>query len=351
MNWFRFYNGVLDDPKVQRLPGDVFKVWTNLLCLASRLNHRTGELPPVPDIAFALRLSVPETTTYLEGLAGEKLLDRTRGGDYAIHGWSNRQFDSDSSTARTRKWRKGHSNGNGDGPVTPDVTSHVTPPRRSGDGEGDALDQIRTDQNRSEQIINAGARDGGDDDDDCSILGIFQKLTGKKPTIGDEDTARRLEKSDVTPNDLHRGIELALLRSPGGRVNSLKYCVPVIKEVAAARVTANIGAWSWPERLKIEDVEAMQPRMAVGVDCADPAGGVTVGEQDQPAPKGGFSEADKTPVFAAVGAFVRRFAATNGRQPDRDELRAHLFDWCSERGIDLGLVDAMYPAAAGAAKE
>ena len=40
MKWFRFYHDAIDDPKVQRLPGDVFKFWVNLLCLASRSNER-----------------------------------------------------------------------------------------------------------------------------------------------------------------------------------------------------------------------------------------------------------------------------------------------------------------------
>jgi len=35
--WFRMYAEVLDDPKVQRLSGDEFKAWVNILCLRINL--------------------------------------------------------------------------------------------------------------------------------------------------------------------------------------------------------------------------------------------------------------------------------------------------------------------------
>ena len=52
--WFRFYDSVLEDPKVQRMDPVMFKAWVNIMCLASR---GEGILPPISDIAFALRIS------------------------------------------------------------------------------------------------------------------------------------------------------------------------------------------------------------------------------------------------------------------------------------------------------
>ena len=49
--WFRFYAEALNDPKVQRLDGETFKGWVNLLCLAKA---HDGTLPDIPDIAFGL---------------------------------------------------------------------------------------------------------------------------------------------------------------------------------------------------------------------------------------------------------------------------------------------------------
>ena len=56
-DWFRAYNEALDDPKVQRLPGELFKTWFNLLCVASRCG---GSLPALGDLAFMLRLGEDE---------------------------------------------------------------------------------------------------------------------------------------------------------------------------------------------------------------------------------------------------------------------------------------------------
>ena len=61
--WFRLYDAVLDDPKVQRLPDRIFKAWINLLCLASR---HGGTLPPVDDVAFALRCTPEQAVLIVE---------------------------------------------------------------------------------------------------------------------------------------------------------------------------------------------------------------------------------------------------------------------------------------------
>ena len=60
--WFRFYTESLEDPKVQKLDGETYKVWVNLLCLAAK---NDGKLPSVQDIAFALRMDVDGALTVL----------------------------------------------------------------------------------------------------------------------------------------------------------------------------------------------------------------------------------------------------------------------------------------------
>jgi hypothetical protein len=100
--WFRFYNTTLDNPKAQRLSGDLFKGWVNLLCLASK---RDGVLPSVSDIAFALRMDETEIETLLETLHARGLLD-LEGDDYTPHDWDELQFKSDKSTDRVAKYRE-----------------------------------------------------------------------------------------------------------------------------------------------------------------------------------------------------------------------------------------------------
>lgn len=105
--WFRFYIGSLDDPKVQKLDGETYKAWVNLLCLAAK---NDGKLPPIDDIAFALRIDRDGALTVLERLLNATLIDRSSGGcngySYAPHNWSKRQYKSDTSTARVKRFRK-----------------------------------------------------------------------------------------------------------------------------------------------------------------------------------------------------------------------------------------------------
>jgi hypothetical protein len=106
MQWFRFYSEALDDPKVQRLPGDLFKAWVNLLCLANEQDER-GTLPGVDDIAFRLRLDHQRARDALSGLRRAGLLEHNADTDeYRIHAWDKRQFASDTSTDRVRKFRE-----------------------------------------------------------------------------------------------------------------------------------------------------------------------------------------------------------------------------------------------------
>jgi len=134
-SWFRLYHTVLDDPKVQRLPDRLFKAWINLLCLGSR---QGGQLPGTEDVGFALRVGASEAAKILEALAAAALLDREDDA-FRIHNWDRRQFVSDGSTERVKRYRQrsGKRDGNGE------VTLHATPP----DSESDS-DQNRTERRR-----------------------------------------------------------------------------------------------------------------------------------------------------------------------------------------------------------
>lgn len=104
MNWFRFYSEALDDPKVQRLPGDLFKAWVNLLCLANKGRIR-GVLPSTCDIAFALRMDEGQVESIVDRLIAAELLEYNALGDLVPHGWEGRQAASDDAAARKRAQR------------------------------------------------------------------------------------------------------------------------------------------------------------------------------------------------------------------------------------------------------
>jgi hypothetical protein len=105
--WFRMYDELLDDPKVQRLSGDDFKGWVNLLALASRHN---GKLPAIADIAFALRETEDAVSTLLGRLLNGGLIESRSGGadgmHYAPYRWAERQYKSDTSTDRVKRFRE-----------------------------------------------------------------------------------------------------------------------------------------------------------------------------------------------------------------------------------------------------
>lgn len=105
--WFRFYEGALDDPKVQTLPADDFKSWVNILCVACR---NDGILPSVDALAFMLRMESNACRTLVERLVNAGLIDRMNGGPngsrHAPHGWNKRQYKSDTSTKRVKRFRE-----------------------------------------------------------------------------------------------------------------------------------------------------------------------------------------------------------------------------------------------------
>lgn len=106
MAWFRVYDTMVDDPKVQKLSPRLFKALINLWCLA---NQHGGQLPPRPDIAFKLRLSIEAVESLIASLSRAGLLDvepaGNKQGTVVPHNWHNRQFKSDVSTERVKKHR------------------------------------------------------------------------------------------------------------------------------------------------------------------------------------------------------------------------------------------------------
>lgn len=114
--WFRYYHDALDDPKVQRLTGDQFKAWINLLCMASR----NDGFIKLADISFALRLSSKEAREIVTVLVTLGLFETADETLLKPHNWDARQYKSDVSNERVKRYRKRNCN------VT--VTDDETPP-------------------------------------------------------------------------------------------------------------------------------------------------------------------------------------------------------------------------------
>jgi hypothetical protein len=100
--WFRVYADLVDDPKVQRLDAALFKALINLWCLASA---NDGALPPIDEIAFKLRMKREKAQRVLTDLRAAGLIDDDERGARP-HNWDERQFKSDGSTPRVKRFRE-----------------------------------------------------------------------------------------------------------------------------------------------------------------------------------------------------------------------------------------------------
>lgn len=144
MPWFRLYADFAWNRKVQRLSEADQRRYAMLMCL-----HTAGkyEGAAVDDLAFELRITEQEMAETIERLKAARLLDP----DGRIHDWDERQFVSDTSAARTRRYRERKSGVTGARHGDGDVTSHgrhcdvtVTPSESDSDSEteGDSSSSV-----------------------------------------------------------------------------------------------------------------------------------------------------------------------------------------------------------------
>lgn len=103
MQWFRLYDSLIDDPKIQRLPVETRWLFVEILCVANRQEPR-GTLPGLRDIAFILRKTEAKCGKQLAALVAVGLIDVEDGKPYRVHGWEKRQRKGDDATQRWRKY-------------------------------------------------------------------------------------------------------------------------------------------------------------------------------------------------------------------------------------------------------
>lgn len=128
MRWLRLYDDTINDPKILKLPEATRWHWVALLCIASK---NDGRLPPLDDIAIQLRVSLAKATEILAALVKASLIDKTETG-FKPHNWDGRQFKSDVSTDRVKRFRNGKRNVSGTPPETDTETDTETVANASG---------------------------------------------------------------------------------------------------------------------------------------------------------------------------------------------------------------------------
>ena len=166
--WLRLYTEVLNDPKVQRLDGDTFKGWVNLLCVAKE-SSGNGTLPTLSDIAFYLRTDANTAGQLVQRLIEAGLIDYD-GERYVMHGWNQRQYESDNDPTATERKRRERDRKRD---VTDNVTDTSRVTSRMSHGQGHAnVTRTETDTETDTDI---------DTDIDNNIV----RKRFKKPTIAD----------------------------------------------------------------------------------------------------------------------------------------------------------------------
>jgi hypothetical protein len=120
--WLRLYTEILHDPKIRGLSADEFRGWIFTLLIAKE-HDQNGMLPDEETIIFALRVQLRSWHRLRGVLLRRGLLDRlqtTEGERFKIHGWEARQYKSDTSADRMKRYRERQN------AVTCDVTPTVT---------------------------------------------------------------------------------------------------------------------------------------------------------------------------------------------------------------------------------
>jgi hypothetical protein len=103
--WIKLYHEILHDPKMGRLPDNLWRRTIELFLMAGELDQ-DGELPPVSDMAWTLRVSEQELEQELEALtaSGLEIVTRTPNG-WIVTRFADRQ-SAMSSAERVRRHRE-----------------------------------------------------------------------------------------------------------------------------------------------------------------------------------------------------------------------------------------------------
>ena len=104
MKWFRLWTDILDDPKLSQLEDGDYRRFIGLLAMASE-SDKAGVIPhEIDKIAWRLRCRKDHLEKCVKKLINLNIL-KQNGNGFLFLNWEKRQFQSDNSTKRWRKWK------------------------------------------------------------------------------------------------------------------------------------------------------------------------------------------------------------------------------------------------------
>lgn len=172
--WFRYHANVINSKRVQKLPDDLFKFWINcqsMLCLENV--GASGKMPPAEDCAYLVRMSVEQLVHNYEKLVDAGLMVKrietkcnenvtenetkstvsssknetlfeTEKYNYFLKNWGKKQYKSDSSTERVKRFRERSKDVTGNAPRSDQIRSDTdTDQRGSFHPENDKKKKVR----------------------------------------------------------------------------------------------------------------------------------------------------------------------------------------------------------------
>lgn len=104
MQWLRLYDEIVDDPKICNMNEMLRWRYVSLLCIVSRNNQR-GYIPCEEDILFTMRISKEDWDETKKVFIQKEIIAENEKGEY-INGWFERQYESDDSSKRVKKYRQ-----------------------------------------------------------------------------------------------------------------------------------------------------------------------------------------------------------------------------------------------------
>jgi hypothetical protein len=139
--WFRWHANSLDDHRLQSLPCEAYKFYSNLGSILAENDSKDGIIPCLEKLSWRLRMSPERAQELVTCLFVAGLLVKSRGG-LRVKGWEKRQYISDASTERVRKHRS----------MKRSETVTVTPPDTDTDTETD------TETEQTTNVVCLGAK-------------------------------------------------------------------------------------------------------------------------------------------------------------------------------------------------
>jgi len=102
--WIKLYHEVLDDPKMGRLQDNLYRRCIELFLLAGETDNG-GELPPIDDMAWRLRLDPDMLTEELIEIERTTRIVRRIDGGWVVTKFAERQ-DADTGSERVNRYRE-----------------------------------------------------------------------------------------------------------------------------------------------------------------------------------------------------------------------------------------------------